>query len=117
LRQFEVTFDLSHSLLFLKPDPAFHSDPYKYVTIGIQIAKDALGVFTVISVWENSPAAEAGMVPGDRIIGIDGENAGDLTLEQFAGKLHAKPGTPIILKIDRKSGSFVVAVRTRKLIC
>ncbi len=112
-----MTFDLSHSLLFLKPDPAFHSDPYKYVTIGIQIAKDALGVFTVISVWENSPAAEAGMVPGDRIIGIDGENAGDLTLEQFAGKLHAKPGTPIILKIDRKSGSFVVAVRTRKLIC
>ena len=117
LRQFEVTFDLGHSLLFLERDPAFRPDPYKYVTIGIQFAKDSTGAFTVISVWKNSPAAEAGMIPGDRIVGIDGESAGDFTLEQFSARLHAEAGTPIKLKVERANNSSLVTVKTRKLLC
>jgi predicted aspartyl protease len=117
LRQFEVTFDLGHSLLFLKPDPDFRPDPYKYVTIGIQFAKDASGVFTVMSVWKNSPAAAAGILPGDRIIGIDGRSAEVFTLGQFSKKLHAKAGTLVKLKIERQKSSLEVAVKTRKLLC
>jgi len=117
LRQFEVTFDLSHALLYLKPDTGFRPDPYKYVTIGIQFAKDTSGAFTVVSVWKNSPAAEAGIEPGDRIAAVDGQSVKDLTPEQFSKKLHAKAGTPIKLKVEHENTSSAVTVRTRKLLC
>ncbi len=117
LQQFEVTFDLSHALLYLKPDIDFRPDPYKYVTIGIQFAKDTSGAFTVVSVWKNSPAAEAGIKIGDQIISVDGHSINDLTPEQFSKKLHAKAGTPIKLKIEHENRSSVVTVNTRKLLC
>lgn len=117
LRQFEVTFDLSHALLYLRPDTGFRPDPYKYVTIGIQFAKDTSGAFSVVSVWKNSPAAQAGIEAGDRIAAVDGQSASDLTPEQFSKKLHAKAGSPITLKVEHKNTSSVVTVRTRKLLC
>ena len=116
-RQFEVTFDLSHALLYLKPDTGFRPDPYKYVTLGIQFAKDTSGAFTVVSVWKNSPAAEAGIEPGDRIAAVGGQSVKDLTPEQLSKRLHAKAGTPIKLKIEHENTSSVVTVRTRKLLC
>ena len=117
LRQFEVTFDLHHALLYLKPDTGFRPDPYKYVTIGIQFAKDTSGAFTVVSVWKNSPAAEAGIEPGDRIATVDGQNVEDLSPEQFSKKLHAKAGTRIKLKVEHENKSAVVVIKTRKLLC
>ena len=116
-RQFEVTFDLNRGLLYLKLDSGFEPDPYKYVTIGIQFAKAPSGVFTVMSVWKNSPAAEAGIEPGDRISAVDGESVNALTAEQLSKKLHAKAGTSIKLNLDRPGGPFVITVQTRKLLC
>jgi predicted aspartyl protease len=115
--QFEVTFDLSRNMLYVKPDPDFEADPYKYVTIGIQFAKDSSGVFTVVSVWKNSPAAEAGIGPGDRISSVDGQSVTALTTGQFSKKLHAKTGTSIKLTLDRPIGPVVITVKTRKLLC
>jgi predicted aspartyl protease len=117
LRHFEVTFDLSHALVYLKPDTGFLPDPYKYVTIGIQFYKDTSGAFTVVSVWKNSPAAEAAIEPGDRIATVDGQNVKDLSPEQFSKKLHAKAGTPIKLKVEHENKSSVVVIKTRKLLC
>ena len=116
-RQFEVTFDLGRGMLYLKLDPGFESDPYKYVTIGIQFAEGPSGAFTVVSVWKNSPAAEAGIELGDRISAVDGESVNLLTTDQLSKKLHAKSGTPIKLNIERAGGSRVIAVRTRNLLC
>ncbi len=117
MRQFEVTFDLSHALLYLRPDTGFRPDPYKYVTIGIQFAKKTSGAFTVVSVWKDSPAAEAKIEAGDRIAAVDGQSVSDLTPEEFSKKLHAKAGTPIQLKVEHDNTSSVVTVRTRKLLC
>ena len=64
LRQFEVSFDLANSRLFLKSDPGFERDPYRYTTIGIQFAKDAREQYIVMGVWKDSPAEEAGIEGG-----------------------------------------------------
>lgn len=117
LRQFEVTFDLSHGWLYLKPDTGYRSDPYKYMTIGIQFVKDTSGAFTVVSVWKNSPASEAGIKPGDRIASVNGQSVKDLTPKQVPEKLHAKAATPVQLKIEHENGHSVITVRTRKLLC
>jgi len=53
----------------------------------------------VKAVQEESPAAAAGILPGDRLAGIDGEELGDpLSLDE---RLAARAGDPVSLTIDR----------------
>lgn len=54
LKQFDITFDFKHDRVFLERDENYQPDPHRYVTIGIQIAKDARNGIQVMSVWKNS---------------------------------------------------------------
>lgn len=117
LQQFEITFDLKNDKIFLKPDTKYKRDPYRYVTIGIQISRNDQGAVQVMSVWKGSPAAQAGLQPGDLIKAVDEQPTGALTLEQLSRKLHAKEGTAIKLAIERNADSSIIVVHTRSLLC
>ncbi len=117
LRQFEITFDLKHDRVFLQRDENYQPDPYRYVTIGIQIAKDARNGIQVMSVWKDSPAAEAGVRPGDRLEAVNGQPIEPLTLAQVSSKFHAEEGTAVRLTIERNSEPSTVTVQTRRLLC
>jgi hypothetical protein len=67
LREFEITFDLKPDRIFLKKDSHHRLDPFRYTTIGIQFAQNNQGEYSVMSVWKNSPADEAGIKIGDQI--------------------------------------------------
>jgi peptidoglycan hydrolase-like protein with peptidoglycan-binding domain len=95
LRQFEVTFDLKHDEIFLKKDPRSKPDPYRYVTVGIQFAQNDQGTYTVMSVWKNSPADQAGIRFGDRIGAINGASTASMTVEQVSAQLHGEEGTAV----------------------
>jgi predicted aspartyl protease len=117
LQQFEITFDLRTNTVFLRPDSQYKRDPYRYVTIGIQIAKNDQGAVQVMSVWKNSPAANAGIQAGDLIKAVDGQTIDSLALEQVSSKLHAKEGTAIKLAIERNADRSTIVVQTRPLLC
>ena len=117
LRQFEVTFDLAHSRIFLRKDPRFKRDPYRYTTIGMQFAKDAGDQYIVMGVWKNSPAEEAGIRAGDRIKAVNGRPSRNLSLEGLGNQLHGPEGTPVRLVMQRDSAPFPVTVRTRQMLC
>ena len=117
LRQFEITFDLKHDKVFLQRDENYQPDPYRYVTIGIQIAKDPRNGMQVMSVWKDSPAAEAGVRPGDRLEAVNGQPIEPLTLAQVSSKFHAEEGTAVRLTIERNSEPSTVTVQTRHLLC
>ena len=53
----------------------------------------------VSSVQPDSPAAEAGLEPGDRIVGIDGERISAWT--SFSDALRARPGERVRLLVER----------------
>jgi hypothetical protein len=117
LQQFETTFDLQNNRIFLKPDTQYRFDPYRYVTIGIQITKNEAGAVQIMSVWKDSPAAHAGFKPGDLIKAVDGQPIDALSLEQVSGKMHAAEGTSIRLTIERNGEQSTIAVQTRSLLC
>lgn len=117
LRRFEITFDLHNNVIFLKPDTNYKSDPYRYVTIGIQIAKNDAGIFQIMSVWKDSPAAEVGLQSGDLIKAVNGHPLESLTAEQVSSKLHAKEGTTLRLGIERNAEPSTIIVKTRALLC
>ena len=72
----------------------------KFGGLGIQISEDH-GVPKVISPIDGTPAAHAGLQPGDLIVGIDGASAQGLDLSKVVRLLRGAPGTKVKLTITR----------------
>jgi hypothetical protein len=117
LQQFEITFDLKNNRIFLRPDTLYKRDPYRYVTIGIQIANNGQGGFEIMSVWKGSPAALAGLQQGDVLKAVDGKPVETFTAQQVSSMLHAKADTEIKLAVEHDTVLSTIAVKTRALLC
>jgi hypothetical protein len=117
LQQFEIAFDLRNDTIFLKPDAQYQRDPYRYVTIGIQVAKTDRGAYQVMSVWRNSPAALAGLQQGDVLKTVDAKPVDTLDAQQVSSMLHAEEGTEIKLAVERDRVPLTFAIKTRALLC
>ncbi len=75
----------------------------KFGGVGMEVNLDQ-GVVKVNSALEGNPAAKAGILVNDRIVGIDGEKVLGMTLEQAVGKMRGAINTPVTLTITRGSG-------------
>jgi carboxyl-terminal processing protease len=72
--------------------------------VGIEISVDE-GVPQVIAAIEGTPAAAAGVTPGDRITKADGQPLVGLDIEQVVNRLRGSPGTKVVLTIARSGRS------------
>ena len=68
--------------------------------IGAEVAL-ADGYFTVASTLDDSPAAQAGLLPGDRITAIDGTSLKGKRLKWVVKNLHGAPDTAVRLRVQR----------------
>lgn len=87
-----------------------------YVGIGITISmnEDGLGL-DVISVSPNSPALEAGILPGDIVTFVEGQKVTELGLSGTRNVVRGEEGTQVQLTILRDGKEWDVTV-TRKQI-
>jgi carboxyl-terminal processing protease len=69
--------------------------------LGIEVGQEE-GFLKVISPIDDTPAAKAGILPGDLIIKIDGEPTKDLDMTEAVNKMRGKVGTSILLTIVRE---------------
>lgn len=83
------------------------SGVFEGVGIEIGIRDDIL---TVIAPLRDSPAEQAGLLAGDKIVKIEGESAEDITLELAVSKIRGPKGTPVILTIERDQEQFDVTI-------
>jgi len=67
--------------------------------LGIEITLDQNRVLTVITPLEDTPAMRSGVLPGDRILEIEGENTYNTTLTEAVKKLRGKPGTKVNITV------------------
>ena len=72
----------------------------KYGGVGIQIGIREKEL-TVISPIDNSPAKKAGILSGDKIIGIDSVKTEDYSIDDAAKLIRGKKGTEVVLTIKR----------------
>ena len=68
--------------------------------VGIEISMQD-GVAQVISAIDGTPAAAAGVEPGDRIVKADGQPIVGLEIGEVVRRLRGTPGTPVVLTIAR----------------
>lgn len=75
--------------------------------VGVPILSTQLGAIS-----PGSPAAQAGLRKGDRIIAVDGSPVEDW--DQLAGIIHRSAGKTLQFKVQRESGDFLVSVTPRQ---
>ncbi len=56
---------------------------------------------TIIAPFDGTPASRAGLRPGDVILKVDSINVTDMPLDEAVTYMRGRPGTPIIMQIDR----------------
>jgi carboxyl-terminal processing protease len=69
--------------------------------IGIVITMQD-NVLTVISPIEGSPAHTAGILAGDRILKVDGEDTKNMKLWEAVKKMRGKKGTTVVITVSRE---------------
>lgn len=74
----------------------------EYIGIGTVISVDENdGRLVIVSPYENSPAAKAGILPGDKILSVDNLSASKENYEQIVKNLKGAAGTTAKIKIIR----------------
>jgi PDZ domain len=116
LRRFTVIFDFPHQRLILEPNIQLNHDTDEDMSGLSIIAKGPnLKVFEVTTVQPGTPAAHAGIVPGDVIAGIGDEAAADLTLSAVRD-LFRQVGYQYKVLIDRKGQTITASLQMRRRI-
>ncbi len=70
----------------------------QYVGIGF-VLYAAGDPVTVLYPFPGSPAAKAGLMPGDRIVAVDGEDCAGKKSDEIVKKIKNLPGTPVKLRV------------------
>jgi hypothetical protein len=116
LRRFTVIFDFPHQRVILEPNLQFnHSVDEDMSGLSVIAHGSNLRTFEVIHVQAGTPAADAGIQPGDVIAAVDDEAAADLTLSAVRD-LFRQIGHEYKLLIDRKGQSLTVSIKMHRVI-
>ena len=87
----------------------------KFGGLGVEISQEQ-GVPKIISPIDGTPAARAGLQPGDLIVQIDGQSTQGMDLSKIVRVLRGKPGTSVKITIARGGTTpFDVSI-TREII-
>jgi len=86
-----------------------------YAGVGMQI--EPQDQFIVISkVFPHTPAEEAGIIVGDRIVGVDTQSTRGWKTDQVSAKLKGAPGTKVTAKFSRPGAQEFAVNFTRRVI-
>lgn len=86
-----------------------------YTGIGVEI--DFRGPLPeVVAPIDNSPAADAGVRSGDRILSIDGEETSRMELTDVSDRLLGEPGTNVTVQFLGRNGDVREVMLTRRSI-
>jgi carboxyl-terminal processing protease len=87
-----------------------------FVGIGVEIAPDdGKGGVVVGQVFPNTPALEAGLKRGDRIIAVNGTSTSGQTQDQIIQSIRGPAGSPVTLTIERSGvANFDVTITRRQ---
>jgi membrane-associated protease RseP (regulator of RpoE activity) len=114
LKRFNVVLDYRDCKMYLEKNRNYsHPNVFNRAGFAPRITAEGL---KVASVFQNSPASEAGIVPGDLIVSINGRLSHDLDVPFLYMLLRQKPGTLVRLKVLDHGLEKNVEIRLRDLL-
>lgn len=87
-----------------------------YVGIGVTIQSEEDGAgLTVMEVTAGGPAEEAGVLAGDRIVGVDDRSIAGMALEDVRNLIRGEAGTQVKLTVSREGSEREITVTRRQI--
>jgi membrane-associated protease RseP (regulator of RpoE activity) len=93
LYRFDMTYDYGHELVWIDPDSKVAPRPFNRA--GVRVKRNAPESFAVTLVVPGSPAAVAGLKPGDKILAINSRPAAQLAVSDAAVIFGGPLGTDV----------------------
>lgn len=117
LKRTRMIIDYPREVIYLEPVPEAVATPFPADASGLFVTASGEGytVYTVRTVVEGSPAAEAGMKPGDVLERIDGGPAQRYTLEELRNLL-MKAGEAHEFEVRRGAERLTLTLKTRVIV-
>ncbi|MBL0158140.1 MAG: aspartyl protease family protein [Bryobacterales bacterium] len=116
LHRFRVTYDISRNRLFLEPSARLTA-PFEADMSGLRWSASggSFRDFSVRTVFSGSPAANAGVLAGDRLLEIDGRPSGSFDIESL--RLHLRrAGQKVRLKLQRADRQFIIEILLTRMV-
>jgi predicted aspartyl protease len=115
LRRFTVFLDYQNKRMIFEPNATLH-DAFEADMSGLLLRlDDSLTTIAVATVAAGSPAAEAGIVPGDEIVSVDGVAGSQKLLGELRERLR-KPGERVLLVVRRNGQERRIEIVTRRMV-
>lgn len=107
LRRFDIIIDYTGNQMILRPNQEYKTE-FLYNLSGVEIVTPFPGmpIFQVAEVRENSPGQEAGLIPGDQIMAINGINIARFSMSEIIKLFSNKPGKKFRVYIHRDGEYF-----------
>lgn len=83
--------------------------------VGIHLQKSGQNL-VISSILENSPAKQAGLVPGDILLVIDGRAGKNLSVENAAQLIRGESGTQLTVTVRHQNGTEETIELTREVV-
>ncbi len=111
LRRFNVILNYPEQQIYIKPNKHYlDSFDYSYTGLGMYIID---GAIVVTDIMENSPAQDAGLQPGDIVIGVENDLSGNIqSYKNILQSAHSR----IKILINRNSELIVLTLKVKSIL-
>lgn len=115
-RRFKMAVDLSRRRIILEPNQAL-AEAFEVDMSGIELVADGedFSIFLVDEVEKSSPAGEAGVRGGDRLVTIEERPVSEFTLAQIR-RMFMQDGKSYLLGLRREDQLLKVRLKLRRAI-
>ena len=115
LKRFTVTFDYRHETMTIVPNRNVAQQD-EYERSGLFLIRQK-GTVVVASALASAPAAEAGIVKGDALVSVDGQDVAAMSLEQIRAAFMRPAGTVVRVGVKSSTGAErTIAVTLRDYV-
>lgn len=80
----------------------------EYVGIGVEMDDTRSGGNYIKNVFEGSPAEEAGLLPGDEIVTVDGVDVSSYSMPSLTSLIRGTEGTEVVIGIRRENKPAII---------
>ena len=117
LRRTWVAFDYPNNRMLLMPS-AVVTEPFIFTTSGLRIENEIAedGTISVLDVYADTPAAEAGLAVGDRIVSMNSQPVQELGVKSIRALLRQEPGITVRLGIKSADAMREVELKLEKIL-
>lgn len=117
LSRFTLILDYKSEQVFFKKNQFYHRS-FNQNKSGLNVVAggEQLKTFSVLHVMEGSPAAEAGILPGDIIVAINGKGSAQLRLEDIQETFHSRSTQMVEIVVLRNKQYWSFTILLKKLI-